>query len=101
VNNDAYWDGTTKYRFLDENYALLTFYDAQAGYTFNGSPLAEMYDGLVARVVNGAVVVEPNPGLIAETYVDADLVAESVRVQSARMPVLNYPAAFLYAKVVL
>jgi hypothetical protein len=84
----------TKNYFLGDGQILLT-----APYMVGGVPLAEMYDGLVARVQNGQIAVAPNPGMIAEIYVNEEQVAENIRVQTARMPVLNYPAGFLYTVV--
>ncbi|HNT78501.1 MAG TPA: major capsid protein [Anaerolineae bacterium] len=84
----------SKHYFLDDGQVLLT-----APYTVNGMPIAEMYDGLVARVQGNQIVVANNPGMLAEIYVSAEQVAENMRVQTARMPVINYPAAFAYAIV--
>jgi hypothetical protein len=96
IRNDHYWDTTaTKQKFLPDGYALFT----PASYQYNGVPIMEMYDGLVARVMNGQIVVERNPGLIAEMYVNEEQVAQNVRVQTARMPVMNWASAFVYAQV--
>lgn len=85
----------TKNYFLPDNYLLIT-----GPYVWNGTPLAEMYDGLVARVRGGQIVIERNSGLIAETYINEEQVAENMRVQSARMPVVNYPQGFVYADLI-
>jgi len=96
INNDHYWDtSNAKQKFLPDEYALFT----PSSYAYNGTPIMEMYDGLVARVVGGRIVVERNPGMVAEMYVNEEQVAENVRVQTARMPIVNCPAAFVYAKV--
>lgn len=84
----------TKNYFLGDGQVLVT-----APYVVNGVPIAEMYDGLVARVQNGQISVENNPGMVAEIYTSEEQIAENMRVQTARMPVLNYPAAFLYTVV--
>jgi len=84
----------TKNYFLTAGQVLFT-----SPYKVNGQPIAEMYDGLVATVRNGKINVATNPGMQAEIYVSAEQVAENVRVQTARMPVINYPAAFVYATV--
>lgn len=97
IVNDFYLeeDGSrTKNYFLDEGQFLVT-----GPYTVNGVPLAEMYDGLVARVSGGQIVVAENPGMVSEIYVNEEQIAENIRVQTARMPVLNYPAGFLYTTV--
>lgn len=96
IRNDHYWDtSNTKQKFLPDGYALFT----PASYEYQGTPIAEMYDGLVARVVNGQIRVEPNPGLVAEMYINQEQVSENVRVQSARMPIVNYPEGIVYAQV--
>lgn len=84
----------TKHYFLDDGQLLIT-----SPYVVGGQPIAEMYDGLVARVNNGKIEVATNPGMVAEIYVSEEQVAENIRVQTARMPVINYPAAFAYAVV--
>jgi len=97
IVNDYYLeeDGTrTKHYFLDDGQLLIT-----APYVVNGTPLAEMYDGLVARVQGNQIVVADNPGMISEIYISEEQVAENIRVQTARMPILNYPAGFLYVVV--
>jgi len=58
-----------------------------------------MLDGPVARVQGEKIVVSNNPGMRAEMYISKEQVAENVRVQTARLPVINYPAAFLTATV--
>ncbi len=68
-------------------------------YTWMGTPIAEMYDGLVARVEGESIVVDRNPGAKAELYISKEQVAENIRVQTARLPVVNYPAAFVWATV--
>lgn len=86
---------STKTKFLPEGYALFM----PRGYQYKGTPIMEMYDGLVARVVGNDIVVARNPGMIAELYINAEQVAKNVRVQTARMPVVNHPAGIVYAKV--
>ena len=96
INNDFYVeDGTeTKQYYLDEGHILLTGSD-----TVNGDPIMEVKDGPVARVVNGRIVVSSNPGALSETYIDREIVTENVRVSTARLPQMNYPAAFVYADI--
>jgi len=84
----------TKNYFLDDAEILIT-----SPYVVNGTPIAEMYDGLVARVQGGQITVATNPGMLAEIYVSEEQVAENARVQTARMPIINYPAAFVFATV--
>lgn len=84
----------TKQYFLPDNYVLFT-----GPYTWQGVPLAEMYDGLVARVVGEDIQVATNPGMLAEMYINKEQVAQNIRVTTARMPILNYPAGFVYAQV--
>jgi hypothetical protein len=97
VVNDYYkldTDAITKHRFIPDGYMLLT-----APYVVNGIPIMEMYDGPVVRVVNGELVVERNPGAQTEIYADLEQKASNIRVSTARMPVMNYPAAFVWARV--
>jgi hypothetical protein len=94
LRNDFYFDENgTKQKLLPNGKALLM----PRGFQYNGVPIVEMYDGLVARVINGRVVVERNPGMLAEIYVNEEQVAENVRVQTARMPIVNHPAGIVYA----
>lgn len=80
--------------FLDTDHILLTGPD-----TVNGVPLMEMKDGPVARVINGEIVVAENPGALAEPYINAERVQENIRVSTARLPQMNYPAGFVYADI--
>jgi len=84
----------TRNYFLDTGHVLFTGPDTVAGV-----PIMEMKDGPVARVVNGQIVVAENPGALAETYINAEAVTENVRVQTSRLPQMNYPAAFVYADI--
>ena len=84
----------TKNHFLSAGEALFT-----SPYVVGGTPIAEMYDGLVARVENKRIVVAPNPGMQAEIYVSEETVSENIRVMTARMPVINYPAGFVFATI--
>jgi len=96
IHNDHYWDtANAKQKLLPDGYALFT----PASYQYNGDPIMEMYDGPVVRVQNGQLVVERNPGMLAETYVFEEQAAQNVRVQTARMPVINHPAAIVWAQV--
>jgi hypothetical protein len=83
-----------KYKFLPDGYILIT-----SPYVVNGVPILEMYDGPVVRVQGEDLVVERNPGMIADIYVNKEQRAKNIRVSTARMPVMNYPAAFVYAQV--
>jgi len=59
-----------------------------------------MKDGPVARVVGyNQIEVSPNPGAVSEVYVNTEAVTENVRVKTARLPQMNYPAAFLYGDI--
>jgi hypothetical protein len=97
VYNDFYVaeSSQTKSKFLDDGHVLITAPDS-----VNGTPLAEVLDGPVARVVGNDIVVESNPGALAEIYLNAEQVAQNVRVQTARLPQINYPAGILYADIV-
>ena len=96
IVNDFYFTASgTKTKFLPDGYALFM----PKGFEYNGTPIMEMYDGLVARVQGGDIVVARNPGMIAEIYINEEQVAKNVRVQTARMPVINHPAGIVYAQV--
>jgi hypothetical protein len=96
IENDFYvTEGTqTKSYYLDEGHILLTGPD-----TVNGDPIMEVKDGPVVRVANGQLVVGNNPGALAEVYINAEAKTENVRVSTARLPVMNFPAAFVYADI--
>jgi hypothetical protein len=97
VVNDFYkveTDDTTKYRYVPDGYVLLT-----APYVVNGTPIMEMYDGPVVRLVGEDLVVERNPGMVADIYANKEQRAKNIRLSTARMPVMNYPAGFVYAQV--
>lgn len=86
----------TKHYLLPDGHVLIT-----GPYEIRGVPIAELYDGLVALVDgNNEVRVARNPGMQAEIYINAEQAAKNVRVTTGRMPIINYPAAFVYAKVV-
>lgn len=98
VRNDFYFAAgvtSTKTKFLPDGYALFM----PKGYQYNGTPILEMYDGLVAQVKGGDIVVARNPGMVAEIYVNEEQAAKNIRVQTSRMPVVNYPAGIVYAQV--
>ena len=86
----------TKNYYLGESNMLLTGPD-----TVNGAPLMEMKDGPVVRYANGQLVVGSNPGALSEVYINAEQKTENVRVSTARLPQMNYPAAFVYATVII
>lgn len=96
IINDYYLDDTgarTKHRFLADGKALLT-----APYTVKGKPIMELKDGLVVMADDrDGVRIARNPGMRAEIYTSKEQVAQNVRVQTARLPIVNYPAAFVYA----
>jgi len=97
IVNAYYLDDTalrTKYKFLEDGKVLLT-----APYTVEGTPIAEMYDGLVATIDGEDIKVANNPGMAAEMYTNKVTISKNVRVQTARMPILNYPAAFIFGTV--
>jgi hypothetical protein len=97
IVNDYYKeesDDVTKYRYIPDGYVLIT-----GPYTVNGVPIMEMYDGPVVMAQNGRLVVNRNPGAVAEIYFFEEQKAQNIRVSTARMPMLNYPAAFVYAQV--
>lgn len=85
---------TTKYRYIPDGYILIT------GPTkVNGVDIMEMKDGPVVMARNNQLVVANNPGAQAEIYYNLESKSENLRVQAARMPVMNYPAAFVWAQV--
>lgn len=96
INNEFYVSAgsQTKNYFLPETYVLLTGPD-----TVNGDPLMEMKDGPVARVVGESIVTAPNPGALSETYINKEAVTENVRVQTSRLPQMNFPAGFVWAYI--
>lgn len=97
INNEFYTEegSETKNYFLDEGHILLTGPDS-----VNGAPLMEMKDGPVVRVSgNNDLVVSTNPGAVSEVYVNQELTVQNVRVSTARLPQMNYPAGFVYADI--
>ncbi len=98
INNEFYVTSDngvdTRNYYLDAGHVLFTGPDR-----VNGTPIMEMNDGPVARVVNGEIVVAENPGALAETYINIEKVQENIRVSTARLPQMNYPAAFVYADI--
>jgi len=93
--NDYYKDTSrTKHKFLDDGKALLT-----APYTWNGDNIMEMMDGPVVLVSGDDLVVANNPGAQSEIWVDKGSTTKKIRVTTARMPVLHYPEAFVWASV--
>jgi len=87
-------DDITKYRYIPDGYILIT-----APYMVNGVPLMEMYDGPVVLVNGNILTVARNPGAQSDIYINAEQRAQNIRVSTARMPVMNYPAGFVYAQV--
>jgi major capsid protein E len=98
INNEFYVSAgsSTKNYYLSESNVLFTAPD-----TVNGDPIMEMKDGPVVRYVNGQLVVGSNPGALSEVYVNAEQKTENVRVSTARLPQMNYPAGFVYATVIV
>lgn len=94
---DPVWfdaDSNTRYKHLDDGKALFTGpYISPA----DSAPIASMLDGPVVKVMNGRARVENNPGLQAEIWAQEDPPAENIRVQSARMVVLNHPEELMFA----
>jgi len=85
---------TTKYRYVPDGYVLFT-----APYVVNGVPIMEMFDGPVVLVRGQDLVVASNPGAQSEIYNNLETTQQNIRVTTARMPMVNYPAAFVYANV--
>jgi len=86
----------TRNYFMPETHVLITGPD-----TVNGVALMEMKDGPVARVVGNDIVVSQNPGALSEIYINAESVTKNVRVSTARLPQMNYPAGFVYAQTII
>lgn len=93
---NRFWRDTdkTKYKFLPDGAALIT-----APYVVDGTPLMEMYDGPVVLVAGEDLVVARNPGAQAEIYINKEQRTQNIRVQTARLPVMNYPAGFVWADI--
>jgi len=85
---------STRTKFLDDGHVLITGPD-----TVDGVPLMEIKDGPVARVVNGDIVVANNPGALSEIYINEEAITKNVRVQTARIPQMNYPAGFYWLDI--
>ena len=95
IVDSYYWDedSNVRYKHLDDGKALFTGpYIAP-----DGAPIVEMLDGPIVKVQNGMAMVDNNPGLQAEMWAREDPPQQFVRVQSARMPILNHPEMILYA----
>lgn len=95
IVDDAYYSESTgaRTKYLLDGEAIITGpYTAK-----DGNPIAEMLDGPVVKAVNGQLVVESNPGMQAEMWVKEEPPQQFIRLQSARMPVLNHPESFIYA----
>jgi len=93
--NEYYTDESdVKHKFLPDGYVLITAPDQ-----VNGTPLIDMLDGPVVRVVNGDLVVAQNPGALSEIYVNEEQLTKNLRVQTARLPVMNYPNGIVWADI--
>lgn len=93
--NDFYEDiSNALTRFLTDGYGLFT-----GPNQVNGVNIMDVKDGPCVLFQNGQLTVASNPGMAAEIYVNPDQSSENMRVQTARMPVMNIPAAFLYARL--
>lgn len=84
-------DLTTKYKFIPDGRGLLT-----APYVTEGVPLMEMYDGPVVQVQGNGLVVGQNPGMVAEIYANLEQKVNNLRLSTARIPVMNRPAGFVW-----
>jgi len=93
---NGYYTGTddTKNKYLPDGKVLIT-----GPYTINGEPLMEVMDGPVVRVVGNDLVVAANPGALSEIYINEEQITKNIRVQTARLPVINYPNAIVWATV--
>ena len=98
INNEFYVgaNSETKNYYLGESNMLLTAPD-----TVNGTPIMEVKDGPVVRYANGQLVVGSNPGALSEVYINAEQKTENIRVSTARLPQMNFPAGFVYATVII
>jgi len=95
IYNGYYTDESdTKHKYLPDGAALIT-----GPYTINGEPIVEVKDGPVARVVGNDIVVAANPGALSEIYINPEQISKNVRVQTARLPLINYPNAIVWATV--
>lgn len=93
--NGYYTDESdVKHKFLPDGKALIT-----GPYTINGDPIIEMLDGPVVRVVGNDLVVAQNPGALSEIYINEEQITKNIRVQTARLPMVNYPNAIVWATV--
>jgi len=95
VYNGYYTDtDDTKYKYLPDGKVLIT-----GPYIINGDPIVEVKDGPVARVVGQDIVVAANPGALSEIYINPEQISKNIRVQTARLPIINYPNAIVWATV--
>lgn len=95
IVNEYYTDESdTKHKYLPDGKALIT-----GPYQINGTPIIEMLDGPVVRVVGNDLVVAQNPGALAEIYANLEQNTKNIRVQTARLPIVNYPNAIVWATV--
>ena len=98
IYNDFYLtssSGTdTKNKFLGDGHVLITGPE-----TINGDPIMEVLDGPIAYVENGQIRIMNNPGAQSEIYINEEQIAANVRVQTSRIPIINYPAAFYWLDI--
>jgi len=93
---NKFWRDTdkTKTKFLPNGSVLIT-----SPYVVDGVPIMELYDGPVVMVQGEDLVVARNPGAQSEIYINKEQRTKSIRVQTARLPVMNRPAAFVWANI--
>jgi len=91
IYNGLYTDGSTQTKFLPDHRALVT-----GPYEIEGVPIVEVKDCPVARVVGGDIVPAPNPGALSEIYINEEQISKNIRVQTSRLPVINYPNAMVW-----
>ena len=95
VYNGYYTDeNDVRHKYLPDGKVLIT-----GPYTINGDPIVEVKDGPVARVVGEDIVVASNPGALSEIYINKEQISKNVRVQTSRLPIVNYPNAIVWATV--
>jgi hypothetical protein len=95
IYNGYYTDESdVKHKYLPDGKVLFT-----GPYEINGEPIVEVKDGPVVRLVGDDLVVAPNPGALSEIYINAEQISKNIRVQTARLPVVNHPNAIVWATV--
>ena len=92
VEDDRSLDATTLY--IPDGYVLMT-----TPYQLDGENIADVPDGRVAVTTQGGPPLVWKQGFQTETMYDLQAKTHFVRAASARIPRINKPKAFIWAKV--